>query len=86
MTFWGTTPVLTAVTTFTDPIETKKPTWSNALRRSTTSACSSTNPPARPGCPSPNHPTFIRMLLGADLKFHAAPPDKDTTRNEYGKG
>ena len=34
--------------------ETKKPTWLNTLRCSTTSAYSSTGSPARPGCPSYN--------------------------------
>src|SRR5207247_10663527 len=48
----------------------KKPTWSNTLRYSTTSAYSSTGPPARPSCPSPRHPTYsIQAVLGAELKF-----------------
>jgi hypothetical protein len=35
----------------------KKPTWWNTRRYSTTSAYSSTSPPARPGCPLASHPT-----------------------------
>ena len=37
----------------------KKPTWRNTLRRSTTSAYSSTIPPASPSCSSSSHPTAI---------------------------
>jgi hypothetical protein len=37
----------------------KKPTWCNTRRRSATSAYSSTNPPAGPGCSSASHPTTI---------------------------
>jgi hypothetical protein len=39
------------------PSKTKKPTRCNTPRRSTTSAYSSTNPPAGPGCSSSSHPT-----------------------------
>ena len=38
--------------------KTKKPTWRKTRRYSTTSAYSSTNPPARPGCPLSSHPTI----------------------------
>ena len=34
--------------------------WSNTRKNSTTSAYSSTNPPAQPGCSSSSHPTNIR--------------------------
>ena len=37
--------------------ETKKPTWRNTRRYSTTSAYSTTSPPARPGCSPSSHPT-----------------------------
>ena len=41
--------------------ERKKPTRSNTRRYSTTSAYSSTSPPAPPGCPSSSHPTPINF-------------------------
>ena len=41
------------------PQKTKKPTWRNTSRYSATSAYSSTNPPAMPGCISASHPTSI---------------------------
>lgn len=37
------------------PSQTKKPTWPNTLRYSTTSAYSSTGLPAQPDCPSSSH-------------------------------
>ena len=37
--------------------ETKKPTWLNTHRCSTTSVYSSTSSPAKPGCSSSSHPT-----------------------------
>ena len=37
--------------------EQKKPAWRNTRRHSTTSAYSSTNPPAGPGCSLSSHPT-----------------------------
>src|SRR5208282_3657867 len=39
--------------------ERKKPTWRNSRRNSATSAYSSTNLPAEPGCSSSSHPTSI---------------------------
>gem|GEM_PF-6895085 len=47
----------------------KKPTWLNTIKgRSTTSAYSSTSPPARPGYPSSSHPTTsTKTEIGADL-------------------
>jgi hypothetical protein len=45
----------------------KKPTWWNTRRHSTTSAYSSTGPPARPGCPSSSFPTTsTETEIGAD--------------------
>jgi hypothetical protein len=39
------------------PRETKKPTWQNTLRHSTTPAYSTTSLPAMLGCSSSSHPT-----------------------------
>ncbi len=52
----------------------KKPTWPNALRHSTTSAYSSTGPPARPGCPSSSRPTKTPALAGAGFWPITTPP------------
>ena len=41
---------------------TKKPTWWNTLRYSTTSAYSATSLPERPGCPSSSHPTSLTYI------------------------
>ncbi len=43
--------------------ETKKADVVETRRYSTTSAYSSTSPPAPPGCPSSSHPTIINILL-----------------------
>ncbi|MGZ5247663.1 MAG: hypothetical protein ACXWV5_11510, partial [Flavitalea sp.] len=50
--------------------EQKKPTWRNTRRYSTTSAYSSTNPPAQPGCFSASHPTTINCIA-RNRKFHS---------------
>jgi len=52
--------------------KTKKPTWSNTRRCSTTSAYSSTSPPAQPGCSLSSHPTnFVRESLSSTPRlFH----------------
>ena len=47
--------------------EQKKPTWRNTRRYSTTSAYSSTSPPARPGCSLSSHPT-IALEGGGQLR------------------
>ena len=52
----------------------KKPTWPNTLGYSTTSAYSSTSPPAKPGCPSSSRPTSrIQVFIGADCHCRPAP-------------
>ena len=48
--------------------EQKKPTWRNTQRRSTTSAYSSTNPPAEPGCSSSSHPTTPPMIIQPEME------------------
>src|SRR5271157_2538678 len=54
--------------------EIKKPTWRNTQRYSTTSAYSSTSPPAWPGCPLPSHPTTsIQIFSGAECESTRAP-------------
>src|SRR5271157_5017724 len=51
--------------------EIKKPAWRNTQRYSTTSAYSSTSPPAKPGCPLPGHPTTsIQHFSGAECEVH----------------
>ena len=51
----------------------KKPTWRNTRRCSTTSAYSSTSPPAEPGCSLSSHPTTsTQPLRRAAFKFTAA--------------
>jgi hypothetical protein len=47
--------------------EQKKPTWQNTRRHSTTSAYSSTRPPAGPGCSLSSHPT-ISLENGDQLR------------------
>ena len=49
----------------------KKPTWQNTLRYSTTSAYSSTSPPAPPSCSLASHPTTANQLLA---KPHSSSP------------
>ena len=54
--------------------ESKKPTRRNALRNSTTSAYSSTSPPAKPGCSLSSRPTTSNSLLTEAACNLAAPP------------
>ena len=64
----------------------KKPTCRNTYRHSNTSAYSSTNPPARPGCCLSSHPTNPNPPLGgATVRFTTAPPD-DNYRKLNGEG
>ncbi len=58
----GQRALLTSATNFRTEPRQKKPTWPNTRRHSTTSAYSSTGLPARPGCPSPSHPTSKLIL------------------------
>ena len=51
----------------------KKTDVSEHPRYSTTSAYSSTSPPARPSCPSSSHPTTSTRLFGAALNAASAP-------------
>jgi hypothetical protein len=62
--------------------EQKKPTWQNTRRYSTTSAYSSTSPPAGPGCYSPSHPTTSATKPRPTAprpshRYHCTPPIRE---------